>query len=54
MFCICCLLAAAVAVAFLPALRMPFLHFDDDIYVWAEPHVHKGLQHGKLGLGLDA
>ena len=42
MFCVCGLLAAAVAVAFLPALRMPFLHFDDDIYVWAEPHVANG------------
>ncbi len=41
-YCICGLLAVAVALAFAPALRMPFLHFDDDIYVWAEPHVHKG------------
>ena len=40
--CVCGLLAAAVAVAFLPALRMPFLHFDDDIYVWGEPHVIGG------------
>ncbi len=54
MFCICCLLAAAVAVAFLPALRMPFLHFDDDIYVWGEPHVTNRLDRAKLDLGLDA
>src|SRR5271167_1759982 len=41
--CVCGLLAAAIAVAFVPALSMPFLHFDDDIYVWGEPHVNKGV-----------
>jgi hypothetical protein len=39
---VCALLAAAVAVAFLPALGLPFLRFDDDIYVWGEPHVRSG------------
>ncbi len=39
----CGLLAAAVAVAFLPALSAPFLHFDDDIYVFNERHVTTGL-----------
>jgi tetratricopeptide (TPR) repeat protein len=40
---VCGLLAAAVAIAYLPALSLPFLHFDDDIYVWKEPHVNTGL-----------
>ena len=39
----CGLLAAAVAVTFLPALTAPFLHFDDDIYVFNERHVTTGL-----------
>jgi tetratricopeptide (TPR) repeat protein len=39
---VCGLLALAVAVAFAPALGMSFLHFDDDIYVWKEPHVATG------------
>jgi tetratricopeptide (TPR) repeat protein len=40
---ICGLLAAALAVTFLPALTASFLHFDDDIYVFNERHVTTGL-----------
>jgi tetratricopeptide (TPR) repeat protein len=39
---VCGLLAVAIAVAFLPALSSPFLHFDDDIYVVNERHVSTG------------
>ena len=40
---VCVLLAVAIAVTFLPALCEPFLHFDDDIYVFNERHVTTGL-----------
>jgi protein O-mannosyl-transferase len=39
---VCGLLTVLVAVAFLPALGHGFLRFDDDIYVWREPHVKSG------------
>ena len=40
---VCCLLALAVAVVFGQTVRYDFVNFDDDAYVYDNPHVMRGL-----------
>ncbi len=40
---VCCLLALAVAVVFGQTRRYDFVNFDDDVYVYDNPHVAGGL-----------
>src|SRR6202050_2480167 len=40
---ICLALAAITAAVYSPAARLQFVNYDDDVYVYANPHVTSGL-----------